>query len=540
MQAPKNEIKPWDLLEIAFRRRWELILPLFVAVIAGLVLSFVLPKAYKASTMFLIQPQQLPAEIVRSTVPTVRSQIPEEEALSRLSNIAQLILYRPNLERIVNDFQLYSDPENPDFPIEAKVDELRRNVTIELVEEGLYTNAYTVSFRGDEPQTVMGVTNALTNYFIEANLKERESSAIGTSAFLDDELEGTRQRLGEMEATLKEYRQRYMGELPEQLNSNLATLDRLQDQLNKKEDALRQIRLNLSGLDKQIEEERYLSTVGSVGGRDGSNILEVETTDVGLLKEQLANLLTRYTDQHPDVRNLKSKIAQLEAEIAAARGGASTVGRSALTTSRSRYIQRFERQRAGLLSEKASVEAEIFAINREIANYQDRVENAPRREQEFTTLQRDYDNLSGMYKGLLNRKLEAEMSVSMERKQKGEQFKILDSARLPSLPVQPNLKVMIILSIALGLGLGSGLVFVLEYMRNTYNSPDEIETELELPVIATIPRVLTKRDIFMKRAEVTLCSMVIIITVVAIGAFAFVSLTGTDQAIETVSQYFNA
>ncbi len=81
---------------------------------------------------------------------------------------------------------------------------------------------------------------------------------------------------------------------------------------------------------------------------------------------------------------------------------------------------------------------------------------------------------------------------------------------------------------------------LLEYMRNTYNSPDEIETELELPVIATIPRVLTKRDIFMKRAEVTLCSLVIIITVVAIGAFAFISLTGTDLAIETVRQYLTA
>ena len=119
-------------------------------------------------------------------------------------------------------------------------------------------------------------------------------------------------------------------------------------------------------------------------------------------------------------------------------------------------------------------------------------------------------------------------------------FQILESARLPRKPDEPNLKLMIIVSIALGVGMGSVLVLLLENMRNTYSAPDEIEAELELPVIATIPRVLTQRDIFVKRAEVTLCSLVIIITVVAIGAFAYITLTGTDLAIETVRQYLSA
>ena len=531
MQAPKNEIKPWDLFAIAYRRRWEIILPLFVSVLAGLVLSFILPKAYKASTMILVQPQKLPIDVVRSVVP--------EDEDSRLSNIAQMILNRANLERIISDFALFSEPLNLDVPMEGKIDKLRQNITIELVEEGLYTNAFKVSFKGAEPQTVMEVTNALANSFIDANLKERESSAIGTSSFLDNELEITRKQLGEMEATLKDYRQRYMGALPEQLNSNLTAIERLQGQLINQEDSLREIRLSLSDIDKQIEEERYLSTVNTLSGKDGSTILEVETTDVGLLKEQLANLLTRYTDQHPDVRNLKSKIAQLEAEIATAKGGSSTIDRSGFVGSRSRYNQKLESQRAGLLSEKMSVEAKIATLNRDIAKYQNRVENTPKHEQEFVTLQRDYDNLSASYKSLLNSKLEAEMAVSMERKLKGEKFQILENARLPKNPVEPNLKLMIIVSIALGVGMGSGLVLLLEKMNNTYSGPDEIETELELPVIATIPQILTKRNIFMKRAEVTLCSLVIIMTVIAIGAFAYVSLSGTDLVIETVRQYMN-
>jgi len=531
MQAPKNELKPWDLIEIAFRRRWAIILPLFIAVMAGLISSFVMPKIYKASTLILVQPQQLPQDVVRSAVP--------DEEDSRLSNIAQRILSRTNLARVIADFGLYTEPEYENVSIESKIDTMRGNITIELSTDELYTDAFTIAFMGTEPQKVMKVTNALATYFIDATFKERETSAIGTSDFLADELENTRKRLGDMEVLLKEYRQRFMGELPEQLNSNLATLERLQGQLNKKEDALREIRLRLSMLDKQIEEERYRTNISGLGGREGSSILETETTDVGLLKEQLANLLTRYTDQHPDVKNLKSKIAQLEAEIAAARGGASSINRSGIATSRSRYLSQIERQRTGLLNEKGSVETEIIVLNREIASYQERVENTPKREQEFITLQRDYDNLSGLYKSLLNRKLEAEMSVSMERKQKGEQFQVLDSARLPSTPFKPNLKIMIILSVAFGLALGSGLVFLLEYMRNTYNNPDEIEAELKIPVIAMIPPVLTKRDIFMKRAEVTICSLILVLTAAAVGVFAFVTLTGTDKAIEIVQQYLS-
>ena len=531
MQPTKNEIKPWELIEIGYRRRWEIILPLFITVMVGLILLFVLPKAYEASTLILAQPQELPSDIVRAPTP--------EDRDSRLSSIAQLVLNRANLEGIVREFNLYSDPKKPNFPLEGKIDQLRRNVMIEWVEEGLYADAFTIAFEGEEPNTVMEVANALTSYFIEANLVERETSAIETSEFLAEELENARKRLGEMEETLKDYRQKYMGELPEQLDSNLATLERLQAQLNNKEDDLREIRLSVSTLEKQIEEERYLAKVSSLSGREGPTVLEVETTDIEVLKEQLANLLTRYTEQHPDVKNLKNKIAQLEADGISNKGGSSSINRNGFTSSKTRYIQKLERQRSGLLVEKQSVEDDIFDLNREIANYQVRVENTPKREQEYITLQRDYDNLSDLYKSLLNRKLEAEMSVNMERQKKGEQFQILERANLPRNPTKPNIKLMIILCIGLGIGVGSGLILLLENMRNTYSGPDEIETVLELPVIAAIPKVLTKRDIFMKRAELTLCSVIVFMTFVAIGLFTFLSLTGTDQAIEMVQQYLS-
>ena len=528
MQAPNNEIKPWDLIELAYRRRWVIILPLFVSVMVGLILAFVLPKVYKASATILAQPQQVPKDYITTAVP-------EEDSIIIL--IAQQILSDGVLERVVSDNNLYKDPEHINLPMQNKVDLLRSNIMIELIEEGMYSKAYTVSFNGEngeDSKTVTDVTNSLIKYFFAANTKGRESNAIGTTSFLSEELENTRKRLGEMEADLKDYRQQYMGELPEQLDSNLKTLERLQDQLNGKEDTLRSLRLSLSETDKQIEEERYSLTVDALSGKGGSSILEVDTTDLGLLKEQLANLQTRYTEQHPDIKRLKAKIAQLEAEKGTEKGRSTVADRSSFGTTKTRYVEQIQRRRATLQNEKTGVEMDIAGLKNEIADYQKRVENTPKREQEYIILKRDYDNLSGSYESLLKRKLEAEMAVSLEKQQKGEQFQVLDKTRVKI--VKPNLRIMIVLSIALGLGLGAGLVVLLENMRNTFSGPEEIESELKLPVIATIPRVLTKRDIFMKRTELTLCSLAVFMTVTGICAFAYVTFTGTEQAIETVRQ----
>jgi polysaccharide chain length determinant protein (PEP-CTERM system associated) len=511
-----------------------IILPLFFSVTAGLFLSFVLPKVYQASTTILVQPQQVPKDYVRAALPEEGSRLEQD---TKLSMIAQQVFTTQILERVISDFDLYSDPDNMNISMKSKIDRLRSNIMIALMEEGLYSNAYIISFKGEDPQTVMEVTNSLVTYLIDANTKEQESSAMETSDFLGEELETTRIRLRGMEETLKKFRERFMGELPEQLNSNLNTLERLQSQLNDKEDTLRSIRLDLSNMDKQIEEDRYSQVLNSLGRKE--EILEMDTTDVGLLKEQLANLLTRYTEQHPDVRRLKSKIAQLEAEIKAEKESSAIANRSAFKTSQTRYLSQLELRRDALQNEKVAVEIDIAGLKREMANYQKRVENIPKREQEYLTLKRDYDNLNELYNSLLKRKLEAEMTVNMERQQKGEQYKLIHSARFPKRPVEPNLKLMIILSIALGLGLGSGLALLLENMSGSYKEPEEIETELKLPVIAAIPRVLTRRDIFMKRTEVTLCSLVLIITVTGICAFAFVTLVGTDQAIENVRQYLS-
>jgi hypothetical protein len=127
----------------------------------------------------------------------------------------------------------------------------------------------------------------------------------------------------------------------------------------------------------------------------------------------------------------------------------------------------------------------------------------------------------------------------MERKQKGEQFQIIDPAQLPKRSVEPDLKRIFMMTMAVGFGLGCGLAFLLEFSDSSYRKPEKIEEDFRIPVIATIPAVYTQKAVYKKRLEMGLCGFFALITVALIGVFSFVSLSETDQALESVKRYLS-
>ena len=132
---------------------------------------------------------------------------------------------------------------------------------------------------------------------------------------------------------------------------------------------------------------------------------------------------------------------------------------------------------------------EIVELTGQIELYQQRVENTPKREQEMVSLNRDYGNIKESYDSLVQRKLEAEISVNMEKKQKGEQFRIIDNATLPEKPYSPNVEMLFLLSVASGLGIGGGLIFLFDFLNTSLKLPQDYETQFGLPVLATIPSI---------------------------------------------------
>ena len=221
-----------DYLAIGLRRRWYIIVPLILAlgISAGFYKS--LPKVYKASTLILVQPQKVPEAYVRSTV--------TEGMGDRLTTISQEILSRTRLEKVIQEFNLYSELKMK-TPMEEIIEMMRKTIEVKVQGGGSIQNSFTVSFMGSEPKTVMMVTNKLAFMFIEENLKVRESRAEGTANFLDRELHLMEEELKKKEQEVRYYKERNLGQLPQQMEANLRTLERLQQQLKSTSESIRAV-----------------------------------------------------------------------------------------------------------------------------------------------------------------------------------------------------------------------------------------------------------------------------------------------------------
>jgi polysaccharide chain length determinant protein (PEP-CTERM system associated) len=530
MKEKDETIKLDHYINLIFKHRWLIIIPFCLAVVVGIYLAITLPKIYEASTLILVEPQEVPTNFVRSIVTA--------DIRSRISTISQQIMSRTNLERIIGKFGLFSDPELTGMYMEDKLEGLRKRIEVKVTRTGGPDTFY-VSYRGTDPKTVMLIANDLAGAFIEENLKVRETKAVGTSKFLETQLQATREQLEQVEDKLRSYRKRYMGELPEQLEANQKAIDRLQDQLNETRKSIRDSKNRLILIDNRIDASRTQQAIPvDTGKKSGA----LKPLNLQQLKAQLEELSSKYTDQHPDVIRLKQRIKELEAKERESQDTFARQSDSEISNSQSRSainpnMADIMQQRQAILLEIANRESEIPRIENQIKIYQQRVENTPKREEELLGLKRDYNNIQESYNSLLNRKLEAGIALNMEKKQKGEQFRIIDQAKLPRKPVFPDLRKLFLMTLAVGLGIGAGFIFLLDFFNTSLKDPDKFEEELGVAVLATIPKVYQRKDISLKRLNQLLTAVSIVVAVGLTAGFAVLVVKGVEPTIEAVRPY---
>lgn len=520
-------------IDIALRRKYWIIISFLVVVLAGLAFALNTPPVYEASTLILVQPQKVPEDYVR---PIISTGIQE-----RLRTITQQVTSRTNLEQIIQDYNLFTNKSEATLLTEQKVELIRKQININVVSDSGRRNegnAFTISFKGRDPQKVMQITNALAGNFISENLKIRESQALGTSTFLNDELESISNSLAEKEEQLKEYRLKYMGSLPEQLNSNLSIIERLQVQLEQLSSNLRDAENRKLILQQQIAAtdttQRDLAIASESGSPPDDRLSELISR-----KRELALLESRYTENHPDIIRLKKIISKLEKEQA----GLQLTDQGTQVEGTSELTQPIRADNV-LISQLNQVNLEIkdskqgiSEVQSRINYYQNRIEETPKREQELLSLSRDYDNLKELYHSMLNRKLEADIAVSMEKKQKGEQFRVIDQAKVPNLPIKPDVKKIMLLALALGLGLGAGLAYAIEFLDTSYKIPEEAESELQLPILVSIPISYTEKELKYKR-RFTFAAITSLFIVFILSAFGIVLASkGLDNTLDFLKKF---
>lgn len=540
-------IKPDQILEIMIRRRWFILIPICITLTVGLIYTLTAPKTYEATTLILVQPQRVPANYVRSVVTSTINE--------RISTISQQILSRSNLEKIIDQFGLFEKAKG--MYLEDKVAALRKRVQVKVERTRTDAEAFSIVFQGDEPQTVMRIANTLASFFMDENLKVREAQAVGTSEFLDSELEKTRKVLEEREKQLAEYRTQHMGGLPDERETNLRTMDRLQQQLAIKNERLTQARNSLNLFESQISQSKQMAPQTM---NDSFSSFDLEEGELGTSEEEqkLAAaqkdyeiLLLKYTEKHPDAQKLKKIINKLEKAIeekknkaAEADTAASAGVKKSEKADVSAQMPNFAEMQQGsqtkqIKNEISKLESEMANLEQQMKHYQSRVEDTPKRELELQSIQRDYTNVQAVFNSLLGRKLEAEMSVNMEKKQKGEQFRILDHARLPEKPISPNVKLLFLLSIATGFGIGGGVIFLLELLDTSIRREEQIEEGLGLKILAAVPPIQWPQDRVKTKIEMIVFSCFSAYAIIFLTFFGILNYKGLDRVINFIKSTLN-
>jgi len=491
---PKTGITPQYIKAALLRRLWYIAIPFFIIALGTLGYCIKAPRVFRSSTLILVQPQEVPSDYVRSTVTT--------DATSRLNTLKEQVMSRPRLESIITEYDLYSELRRKATMFDA-IQAMRKNISVEVNESrGRRDTApasFEISYEGENPTKVRDVTAAISNLFIEDDLRLREQQARGTSQFLERELDRMRETLRAKEDLLREFKEQNMGLLPEQMENNYRILEQLQQHLDSLNETLQQTEDRKVLLQTQLSRLENLQSTSPVPSRDEGLDIEQELS-LPELRQRLENLLSRYSEKHPDVMRLKTTIAKREAREVERVEDAEATGeppQQGLTEAQQLLLV----QREDLQTQLKLIDKEILAIQNdisktkgEIAHYRQRIEEGPKIEQRLTDLNRDYEEASENYQSLLEKKLQAELAENLESTQKGEQFRILEPANLPEKPYKPNIIKALGMGFMLALGSGLGLAYLREYMDPTFWSRKNLEATLELPVLGSVPEVNTRPE----------------------------------------------
>ena len=473
-----------NILEIGLRRKWWLIITSLIAFSVSFLVANSLPDVYEANSLILVEPQRVPTEYVRPVM--------TGSARSWLSTIRQQILSRSLLQKVVEEFGIgkvkpsdqpqtlvqkirarlgFPQKQNPKTQEEI-IREMRENILIDTVGARSDIDAFTLSFKHGDPQIAMLVTERLASNFIEANLEVREKFIEDTSEFLELELQRTRKSLEDHERKVGEYRNKYKGELPSQLTANLRTLDRLQLDIDTTRRSIKESKSQKAVLKKELASGNPFS------GASGS--LGVQLVQ---LRQRLADLKSRYKDNYPDVILTQQEIERVVTRLSQKPTTSSPSEFEAMSHEGRKSLRIIEMDLQKLLDKEET-------LSEKIALYEMRVDQAPLREQELMRLQRDYENTKSSYQSLLSKRLSARISENLEKRQKGEQFRMIDPPQLPTKPIKPNRPRIILLGLVAGLGLGIGLVILREQMDTSFHRQEDLEIATGFPVIASIPNHL--------------------------------------------------
>ncbi len=476
-----------EIGRILMRRWWLVLLPFAIGTGAGVVAYTRVPAQYRSETLIMVVPQRIPDNYVKPTVTT--------DVGDRLRSISEQIMSRSRLERIIQDFDLYKELRAVGV-MEDVVQRMRDDIDIALEGRAGRESSFRVTYSSSDAKVAQNVTERLASLFIEENLRERGNLADSTNQFLDSQLQDAKRLLIAQEKKLEAYSRRYSGQLPSQLTGNLQAIQALQMQMQSLAESMNRSRERRLLVERQLADARTLPADMVAPAPAGASPEGAASAPLAqrleAARSRLESFKRRYTPDHPDVVALEGVIRDLQGQVdeEANRPSDEEKPLSRTELARNKRIADLQADLQMIDRQLAAAQLDDVRLKRTMGEYQARIEGVPTRESELVELTRDYSTLQETYSSLLLKREDSKLAANLERRQIGEQFRVLDPASLPERPYNRKQQLGLLAGGPLsGLALGLFLVAFLEYRDSGFRTEDDILRVLSIPVLALIPEM---------------------------------------------------
>ena len=539
-----------DYLSIAWRRKFHILIPFVLLLVVTIATVFLLPPVYKSTGTILIESQQIPQELIQSTVTSFADE--------RIQIIRQRIMTSQQLFGIIKKFDLYKDEIN-NTPRSEILEDMRERISIDRVSANVKNRrrgasaliAFTISFEHNTASIAQRVANELVTLFLDENIRARTARAEETSEFLKKESERLGSEIAVMEEQIASYKQDNEGSLPENLRLNLERVL-----------ALKTVLLETEGEINELNERRNLLTIDletlSKEGNSGRSMTQLELAqqqDLQALQNRFISLSARYGSEHPDVKATKRQIDAFEEQYGTL-GDVSELQQQQQTVEAELFeltkkyspehpdVKKLQRRLDGiesmiqqsggsagvdqnndpnpeLLQTRAKIEAVDANISRiqssrrevegQITELEVKISKTPQVERGLDALNRDYENTRNKYQEIKAKQLQAELSKSLEEEQKGERFTLLEPPLRPDKPVKPNRPKLFALGLILSMMSGLGVAGIAESLDGGIRGSRALATVTRMTPLATIPYIATSKDMASKKRNLKLIAIVIMV-----------------------------
>jgi uncharacterized protein involved in exopolysaccharide biosynthesis len=526
-----------DYVDALLRRRSTILLIAGGLFVLSALIAFLLPPVYRSTATILIEEQEIPPDLVRSTITTY--------AWQRIQTISQRVMTRNNLMEIVSKYDLYPDKRRSETSEEI-IERMQKAIKLDAISADVIdprsgrpmpaTIAFTLSYDGEDSTVTQKVANELTTLYLNENLKSRTEKTAETYDFLTDETTKLSEHIAELETRLAEFKEKNVNTLPELAPLNYQLMDRTEIELRDTKNQLRSLDERKFYLEGQLAQMNPNSPMFSASGE---RILD-PVSRLKMLKTELAAASAQYSPDHPDVLRLRREISGLErqtgvvspseeqakemtklrAELAAAKEKYSAdhpdvIRLSNALTSLEASLKAPPAPETLIAAEKPenpayiNLQAQLQAVNSDIralttkrnelqsklGEHERRLVRMPQVEREYVNLKRDYENSQVRYRELKAKQMEAQVGQELEKERKGERFTLIDPPQLPEKPIKPNRIAILLLGFILSIGGGLGYALVAESVDPSVRNPHGAAAILGAAPLAVIPYMQNSEDL---------------------------------------------